>query len=470
MRKLLALLLSLVLVFSLAACGGDNNEVNGGATSSVTTESTKASTTTTEKTEDDTTTDGDETTTTTADEDETTTTEDEDETTTTKDGGDSSTTKRPSRSSTSRDKTTTRTQKTTEDEDDTTTTEADDTTTVATMSREEYLNQKKITLTGSSADKKTWVYQLGAGGIAVRETVIDSGRGGEAVEVVQISDIHFNKLNAKDREENNPIITFMEKYRTHMANGASRKNAEACLKYGGYFDQIVVTGDSIDYLTWGAIEMVQDVIWKNYPSALVALGNHDTNRTWGTKYSWSAASKNGDTWVRDKTTEESRYQILQDNWKHDVYYTSKVIKNKVMVIQMDNGSTKFFDHQATKFAADLKTAKDKGYTVLLFVHIPLSTGNAADTQVKAIRASDGNATINLYNTACQTNISSNAAIYDLVKNNADVIKGVFCGHEHVDAYAEIQAKTSDGKDAVIPEYILTGAFYDKGTVMKITVK
>ena len=60
-------------------------------------------------------------------------------------------------------------------------------------------------------------------------------------------------------------------------------------------------------------------------------------------------------------------------------------------------------------------------------------------------------------------------VYDLITNNADVIRGVFTGDMHSDFYTEIVAKTADGMQTTIPQYVLTGAFYDDGAVMHITV-
>ena len=54
-------------------------------------------------------------------------------------------------------------------------------------------------------------------------------------------------------------------------------------------------------------------------------------------------------------------------------------------------------------------------------------------------------------------------------HNADVIRGIFCGHWHSDFYTEILAETPDGKKTVIPQYVLTGNMYDKGHALIITV-
>ena len=332
------------------------------------------------------------------------------------------------------------------------------TTTAAPMTeKEKYFSQTKITHVGSEEDEKTWVYQLGANGVMVREATIDSGRGGETVEIVQVTDIHFNKLNDKDFAENNPSVMSTYAEREHMKNGASRKNAEACMYYGSFFDQTVVTGDTIDYLTWGAIEMVEEIIWKPYPNTLVALGNHDSVRVMGKE--------------TEPSLLETHYQILQDNWKHDIYYTSKVIKNKVMVIQMDNSQQKFWDNQIPKLKADIETARQKGYVILLFVHIPLATNNPAETGVYEI-ARNPKDRHNFY-TGGVGGINSTGTtreVWDMIMNSADVIRGVFAGHIHEDYYAEMLAKTPSGEEKIIPQYVNYAAWADKGHVLKITVK
>lgn len=343
----------------------------------------------------------------------------------------------------------------------TTATTTTTTTTAAPLTeRDKYLSQMKIYHVGSEEDENTSVYQLGLNGIMVREATIDSGRGGEAAEIVQVTDMHFNKLNDKDFAENNPSVMSTYAQRDHMRDGYSRDNAERCMYYGGLFDQIVVTGDTIDYLTYGALEMVKEVIWDPYPNTLVALGNHDPVRVMG-------LGKD----VPDPTTLESRYAVLQENWKHDVYYASRVVKNKAMVIQMDNSQNKFWDHQLPKLKADIETARQKGYVILLFVHIPLTTNNPAETSVREI-ARTPKGRFNFY-TGGIGGANSNGAtreVWDMIMNNADVIRGVFAGHMHEDYYAEMLAKTPAGVDKIIPQYVSRAAYSDRGHVLKITVK
>ncbi len=324
--------------------------------------------------------------------------------------------------------------------------------------------ETKITVHGSPDDETTWIYEIQETGLRVRETTIDSGKGGDPVEIVQITDLHFNCINDKDREENNPTILGnggkgMYDYRVNLKDGAAREYAQRCLDYAKKYDQTVVTGDSIDYLTWGAIEMTKEMIWGNIPDALVTLGNHDIVRGWTEAFAAGVPT--------DTSSLESRYQILQDNWAHDVYYTSKVVKDKVMVIQLDNGSGTFWDHQVPKLKADIATAREKGYTVLLFTHIALSNNNPSQAGAQNIDTKGG---VSAYKPSGLNETDATKAIYDVVFNNADVIRGVFSGHKHSNVYYEISAKTPDGTAKTIPQIILTAPQYEKGTVMKITVK
>lgn len=58
------------------------------------------------------------------------------------------------------------------------------------------------------------------------------------------------------------------------------------------------------------------------------------------------------------------------------------------------------------------------------------------------------------------------ALYGLITESADVIKGVFCGHQHNIFYTEITAK-----NGFIPQYTLTAnPYFKNGTLAKIIVK
>ncbi len=320
------------------------------------------------------------------------------------------------------------------------------------------VTEKYVTVHGSSKNLNTWVYQLDGSGLFVREAKFDSGKGGDAATVIMATDVHFTEINDKDRQENNTALMWTHENRKNEYAKAVA-NVGTIMDYASQFDQTVFTGDVIDYLSWGNLELVKKHIWEKDANALVALGNHEPVRT------LNAVGETPDT-----SSLESRYEMLKSAWKHDPYYTSKVIKNKVMIIQLDNSQAKFWKEQLPKLKADLDTARKNGYVVLLFYHLALRTGNRSDQKATSFYPATDAA--NFYNEAVWNVDDPTADMYNLITNSADVIKGAFCGHEHYNYYTEINAKTPDGKAAKIPQYVLASSGGDSlssGCVMKITV-
>ena len=173
---------------------------------------------------------------------------------------------------------------------------------------------------------------------------------------------------------------------------------------------------------------------------------------------------------------EIRWDWISKIWakKHDYDYTAKVIKDKVMIVQLNKGDNTFYEEQVTKLANDLETARREGYVVLLFMHEPLVTGNAGDTAVTPILTGDCT-TYNFYNNKEWSNVypeknTATRKMFELITTNADVIQGVFNGHIHTSFYTEIQAKTPNGIPKAIPQYTVHSSAFNSGYAMKIKVK
>ncbi len=347
--------------------------------------------------------------------------------------------------------------------------------------KQAYLNKTHYAIVGSPDDPDNYVYQLGGMdecGIYVREIVIDNGNPDDdenVVDVVELNDVHINTYNDRDLEEANPALMSTIQNRKWPDLTLALNNLDKSLEYGGYFDQMVVNGDILDYLSWGALELMRQKIWNPYEGILCTLGNHEATRQMqGT--------------VSDPTTMDSRMQILEDNWDHDIYYTSKVIKGKVMVIQMANGNSTFYKYQIPKLNADLATARENGYTVLVFFHIPIGTGESIDTNHTALFEVPGESSVRNFTgllASGQTDANgikgsalysdTNAEtreVYDILTNNGDVIKGFFAAHTHNAYTLPVHAKTPDGDDVIIPQYINGGLPYamNNGQVLRITVR
>ena len=312
--------------------------------------------------------------------------------------------------------------------------------------------------------KNMWTYSTASDGVIVRDVKIKAQKSGDPLTVIQLSDIHFNFINEQDRQENHELTVGSYNDLNFQKDGKQLNNLSRCLAYAEGADQLIITGDAISYLSHGNLQAVHTYIWDKYPEALITLGNHDLIR------SWNGAAD-------ESATKSERYAIVEQYWKHDLFYSSKVLDERVMLIQMDNASSnvswgEFLESQIEPLRADLALAREKGYTVLLFYHIPLSTGKAQDYRTDALRVGDKNtATVNFYTNGIG-NLSTGASkkVYELIVNNADIIAGTFCGHKHSDFYTEIKARNADGTEAVIPQYVLMGLFYEKGHVLRITVE
>lgn len=307
-----------------------------------------------------------------------------------------------------------------------------------------------------------WKYVTCSDGVVERHVTVKALKKGRPITVVQLTDMHFNYCNDQDMEEADPVLMSTYKNRIWLRNGSSLENAQRCLEHAKDADQIVITGDLLDYLSHGCLEMAKKYVFEPYPHAMVSLGNHEPVRR-----------MQGE--IPENTSLESRIKTLEDNWLHDIYYSSKILDGRVMIIQMDDCATPngFWERQIEPLMNDLTTAREQELTVLIFYHVPLATENPEFEDFEAMMIGDENAAHhrNLKDRGVSYRWSeASGRVCDIIRNSADVIKGCFCGDLHNDFYCEILAKNKDGEDTVIPQYVLMGTPYDKGHVLKITIE
>ena len=97
-------------------------------------------------------------------------------------------------------------------------------------------------------------------GLHVRDVYIHAGIGKE-ITIGHTSDLHFNYCNEQDMAEANPVVMSTLEHRYWQANAKSVPNAVRCLEFLDELDQVVVNGDTLDYLSHGAMEIMQREIW-----------------------------------------------------------------------------------------------------------------------------------------------------------------------------------------------------------------
>ena len=320
---------------------------------------------------------------------------------------------------------------------------------------------------GNCNDPNRWIYSY-ENGPMVREVTIHSKKPGmNPLEIVQFSDAHFNYCNEKDFTEANPALLSTYEHRLWHANGDSADVVDRSFAYAAMSDQTILTGDLLDYLSYGSQELTQKHLFWRDPNLLAAIGGHEVTREMQGV-------------VADPTTSESRFDILQSFWCNDIFYTSKVLGDRVLAVVMDNGSTgTYSENQFNRLQSDLAYAKEQNLIVLLFQHEPICTANPAETDVPFIRANDPNASRNFFKDHIGGEYTQKVLKDEwtmrtcrLIRQNSNVIKGVFCGHLHSDFYTEIYGIDASGmpNNTIIPQYILTATVYENlGHVMKITI-
>ena len=322
-------------------------------------------------------------------------------------------------------------------------------------------NPTVSTQTGSAKDYNSHVVTLADSGVLMRYIGIKALKSGDEVNIMQATDFHFNKMNERDNTEQNPAVMDTRKNRKAYSDEATVPNVKKVLELGKRFDAVAITGDIMDYLTWGSLDLVKTHIWDVLgDKALAVLGGHDTTRVMqGT--------------VGDSTTAQSRYDIIQSYWKHDVSYSNKIVKDRVMMVNIDNGASKYYGDQAKKLAADIKYARENNLVILIFQHEPLATKNAAYGKTYPLTGSSK--TVNFYkNCIGGSKYSADAVtkeVLELITKNADVIRGVFCGHLHDGYYVEIDATYEKNGETVktsIPQIVLgSSADYRCITVINV---
>ncbi len=304
------------------------------------------------------------------------------------------------------------------------------------------------------------VFYKNSDGITIREIHIPGAKKETTVGI--LTDTHINLLNEKDKYYPEVQLTYYTRtwLRNGLTIGAFSRSADLADKY----DQLVVTGDIIDYLSYGALDALDEHIFQKHPTGLYALGGHDVTR-------------NMETGLGDKTPLAERQALLQEYWPHNIYYASRIVNDSVMCIQLDNGCTRFWPEQVDKLAADIEKARENGYIVLIFEHEPINSGDTTATEVISYDSADTN---NFWFGEGRVHWGVNAdeatkAVYNLITKNADVVRGVFCGHTHLSAYVDIKASYVDENgntvETTIPQYVNRPVAYETntGSVTKVVI-
>ncbi|MBR5445923.1 MAG: hypothetical protein IKV57_07365 [Clostridia bacterium] len=305
-------------------------------------------------------------------------------------------------------------------------------------------------------------------GVYVRDVVIRAGLE-EEICIGHLSDIHFNACNQQDFDEADPVVMSTYEHRHWLANGYTVPIAQRCFAFLDDADQIVLNGDTLDYLSHGCMELMDREVWEKYPGILATLGGHEVARRMEGK-------------VPENTAREERLAILEAYWRHNIYYEAKLVKNKVLCIGLFNDQAYLYPIQKQKLEKDLALAREKGYIVLIFGHEPFATGNPAHTNYSQDQAILKGDPTGFPRDMCSGEKSGSRItggvlcnditkeVYQMIVNSADVVKGIFAGHYHNHLYFDVIGHTPAGEEVIIPQYVNTATAYNNGHIMRILVK
>ena len=328
---------------------------------------------------------------------------------------------------------------------------------------------------------------VNSNGLTLLEITLDSGKKFDRpVEIITWGDNHFKAINDTDR--NNVEIMYANR-RRGRANPIDRatQSAQTLMEFAPFFDQSVVLGDNIDFLCHGGLEVWRDLILSGDPKLLAAVGYHDY-----VTYTISGRP-------RDEFDINAARKYIEKFYRNDTVYTSAPVKGKVLAVVLDNSRNGQYykeDKIAEKLAADIARARKEGWIILIFQHESLylntyprtkdgSYDAAKDAELctrhgflldehhrnKVIHYTRSGSFFNGRENNAFSQVQGTKAVYRLITENADIIRGVFHGHVHACYASKIQARNADGSPAFIPQYSVHGSvFYDHGFAIRIIVR
>lgn len=302
-------------------------------------------------------------------------------------------------------------------------------------------------------------YKLKKTGQLICEINLNLGLS-QKIEIAQITDVHLNYCLSEELEDEE--VNYTKQCRTWLANGESVESITKAMDVAQYFDQTVITGDILDYLSNGAAKLTEKLIFERDPEVVCTVGGHDI-------------TKQMETGIPNKLSTEERLGIIEKFWIHDIFYYSKTVRDEIIVVGLNTAQGKYYHCQIERLKKDIKKAREENKFILLFQHEPISTNNPEDICRKPdfIASPSCESPRNYYNSPMGRPNDSNqdtVEMYRLITESADVIKGVFCGHYHSFFYTEIKA-SSKGEPAVIPQITAMGNPYmgHVGVVTRIII-
>ncbi len=289
----------------------------------------------------------------------------------------------------------------------------------------------------------------------------------ETINLGWLTDMHVFNVNQTDVDKQ--IVNALSTYRgsSWLWEGGSLNRAIDQINYmNSRYNKTIITGDIADIYAYGTYNAVKALVSDKSVngSILMTTGNHEFMELC-----------NPD--IKDlpyNFSNQQKYEMLKKYWANDPTYYAEILKtskgeDNAMVILLDNGLGEYYNGTAEKLEKSLMTAKEKNIPVLIFQHVAMPTYNSDGKAYVTSETGMSYTAVNNINSLNDTS-DNNKKVYSVIRQNADVIKGVFGGHEHINSYSEITALDDNGNilpDKYIPQFL--GAGYQQNWANEIVL-
>ncbi len=320
--------------------------------------------------------------------------------------------------------------------------------TVIDNQRAELAAEYKNQLTTNAKD--SYGFSVLDNGVKVMNFNIDAvdGANDEVITLSHVTDVHLNVLNERDFANARPEVISFYRNRYHLKDAQTAKATKNMMKAADALsEQVILTGDTLDALNYGSLDLMKRLMITPYPNAIHASGNHELWQDTGVGQ------------ISDTMTMDEKRAVYQEYMPHDSAYSTKLLKNKVLLIQIDNavswgeGSYSYSEEQYQALSRDLAMARENNYTVIIAQHLPLQFGVKTGDNKNNNQILEANAPNNL--SGVKVDMSSNDAYimtdpagtmgtrtvatktHRLITSYSDVIKGILVGHHHDAAVLDV---------------------------------
>lgn len=335
----------------------------------------------------------------------------------------------------------------------------------------------------------------------IRDITLNLGiEGFEETQIGFLADSHFDYVDQTDIA-NKDMALSSYRGRTTFRPNQFYYAQRGMMEFSSLFKKTVHGGDTIDYMSNGTLNAMDRLVTKQ------SVKNRNIRTVVDANTSASAIGKSisavfgnhepiqlcssDDKSLKETLTKDQFHEIISKKWPNDTYYSSEILldskgNEQVVMVYIDNSFTAYTRAQYEHFSVDIAYARAKNLPILIFQHRPILTMNPEETASKNITGYNsaymfapqddkyynitevnGKKTYTVRSDIPEVAVCAGLVaeavdmtsfsgysgygvdpmaedVYNLIRLNADIIKGVFSGHIHANTETQIVGMNPDG--------------------------